>query len=188
MIPQKLTGSLLKSNAKFVLTGALLLMPLLYNGFGLSPLFIKGICLAVFLLYIAIIDWQCGLIFDRLLAVMLAAGICFLFFSSISLANAFLAGSSFFCMLLLFRFLSRGGIGGGDIKLAFVLGIWLGYPGTVIAALLSVWLGGAFAAVLLLHGTTKKRIAFGPFLAAGAMLAFIYGEKLIMLYRRLFYV
>lgn len=189
MMSQTLTTALLKSHLKFVLTGSLLLLPLLYNTFGISPLFAKGLCFAPFLLYIAVIDWQCGLIFDKLLAVMLAVGICFHFIcDSSSLMNLIASGAAFCGLLIVLRLLSRGGMGGGDIKLAFVLGIWLGCPCTIIAGLLSFWIGGAFAALLLLSGTAKKQIAFGPFLALGAMLAFIYGEKLITLYRRFFYV
>ena len=81
-----------------------------------------------------------------------------------------------------------GDSGGGDIKLAFVLGIWLNFPQTLWAALSAFWLGGFWGLTILLKGTAQRYIAFGPFLAIGALLAFLFGTDLYAIYRSLFYV
>ena len=63
------------------------------------------------------------------------------------------------------------GLGGGDVKLALLLGAALG--GAILPALLLGTLAGAVAAVVLLvrHGARARRMAmpFGPFLAFGAI-------------------
>ncbi|MGE3795318.1 MAG: prepilin peptidase [Dehalococcoidia bacterium] len=65
------------------------------------------------------------------------------------------------------------GMGGGDVKLAALLGVIAGVPG-VLAALTVVVFGGACAAVALIvmrHG--GGAIPYGPFLAAGAVVAMV---------------
>lgn len=70
---------------------------------------------------------------------------------------------------------SRGGIGGGDVYLAPLLGLMLGYSsfGAVMRGTFAgFFLGALFAIVLLLKGYgTKHRFAFGPFLIIGAIWA-----------------
>jgi prepilin signal peptidase PulO-like enzyme (type II secretory pathway) len=68
---------------------------------------------------------------------------------------------------------SRGGLGMGDAKLCFLLGAGLGW--NVIGALLFASIGAFIAAVTILVrrgvGARKETFAFGPFLAAGGILA-----------------
>jgi leader peptidase (prepilin peptidase)/N-methyltransferase len=65
------------------------------------------------------------------------------------------------------------GMGLGDVKLAAVLGVYLGTR--VLAAMLVAFAAGSLAGVILLvrHGWGARRqtIPFGPFLALGALLA-----------------
>ncbi len=71
---------------------------------------------------------------------------------------------------------SRGdgrGMGGGDVKLAALLGAIAGVPG-VLAALTVAVFGGACAAVaLMVLRCGGSAIPYGPFLAAGALLAMV---------------
>lgn len=68
---------------------------------------------------------------------------------------------------------SRGGLGMGDAKLCFLLGAGLGW--NVIGALLFASIGAFIAAVTILvrrgMGARKETFPFGPFLAAGGILA-----------------
>ncbi|WP_437796119.1 prepilin peptidase [Mitsuokella multacida] len=75
------------------------------------------------------------------------------------------------------RTLSRGGIGLGDVKYAAAFGIWLGWQGTLLALALSLALGACLVLVLLGTGRLgrRDRLAFGPFLSAGAYLSYIGG-------------
>jgi leader peptidase (prepilin peptidase)/N-methyltransferase len=84
---------------------------------------------------------------------------------------------SFTAILLTFMFLSlasKRGIGAGDVRLAAVLAMFLGYLGAqyVFQGLaLGFMLGGVFALFLLItrRATRNTRIAFGPYICIGAM-------------------
>ena len=87
--------------------------------------------------------------------------------------------ASFFITLALFALFaafSKGGIGGGDVRLAPVLAMFLGWLGAshVYIGLGSGFiLGGIAAAGMLItrRASTSTRIAFGPFLCIGAVIA-----------------
>lgn len=73
----------------------------------------------------------------------------------------------------LLRFAYPPGMGFGDVKLAGVLGIYLGYLGwghVFAGTFLAFLLGSAWSVTLLLarKGTLKSAIPFGPFMLAGA--------------------
>jgi leader peptidase (prepilin peptidase)/N-methyltransferase len=78
-----------------------------------------------------------------------------------------------------------GGMGMGDVKLAAVMGLFLGRavaPAMLIAMLAGV-LAGAF--VIARQGARagrKTAVPFGPFLALGALVAIFVGEDLVRLY------
>lgn len=79
-------------------------------------------------------------------------------------------------VLVVWRALSRGQLGSGDVAVAPMLGFFLGWSGidVVLAGLLiAAVLGGAFAVLgLLTHRLRRQsRFAFGPFLMAGSMIA-----------------
>lgn len=89
----------------------------------------------------------------------------------------FLAGGG---TLLAIALLSRGGIGGGDVKLAAVLGLILGLRLTAAALFLS-FVAGSVAGLALVAARKagmKDAIPFGPFLGAGAVAASLFGERL----------
>ena len=182
--------SLLKKHFPGAAIGMLVLTPLLYQCFGPSFSFLRGTLLTIFLLYITIFDLYYQLIFDRVLWAMLACGLLFLISPDAPALWGTLAAACIFSgFLLLLRLITRGGMGGGDIKLAFVLGIWLGPLPTLVAALSAFWLGGLAAFLLLVftRAGRKAKIPFGPFLAAGAFIACLYAFKLAALYGSIFY-
>jgi leader peptidase (prepilin peptidase) / N-methyltransferase len=78
-----------------------------------------------------------------------------------------------FGFFLLLRILSRAGMGGGDVKLAGVLGLFLGWAGwdaLIVGLVAAFLLGGLYSAALLLAGRASSTTAvpFGPFLLGGA--------------------
>lgn len=79
---------------------------------------------------------------------------------------------------------SRGGMGMGDVKLAGVMGFFLGPPSAFAALLLAVLAGGFWGAILLLFGRKGRKdfIPFGPFLAMGGLLAIFAGPALVTWY------
>ena len=74
-------------------------------------------------------------------------------------------------IFLLLAIISRGALGGGDIKLIFALGFWLGTE-KLLDTILAGTIAGGVAALLMLLAKQKDRdsyIAYGPYLALSAI-------------------
>ncbi len=79
----------------------------------------------------------------------------------------------------------RSGLGMGDVKLAAMLGTWLGGVGTLTALTVGVLLAAAAGLLLLLRGgrgSLQLRIPLGSFLCAGAALTLFFGDPLLKWY------
>jgi len=79
---------------------------------------------------------------------------------------------------------SRGGLGDGDVRLSPLLGMYLGWlnPGLALVGLFYGFiLGALIGVVLMIVGKAGRRtqLPFGPFLAAGSIVAIFYGQNLI---------
>jgi len=96
--------------------------------------------------------------------------------------SALLGGAAGFVLMLLPYLLTRGrGMGYGDVKLAAFIGLMSGFPLVLVALLVGIIAGGLVAVFLLVSRMVKSRkaaIPYGPFLAAGAMVALIWGDKI----------
>lgn len=77
-----------------------------------------------------------------------------------------------------------GGMGGGDIQLMAVAGLFLGFKSTIITLLLSFIIGGAAGALLILlkKKTRKDYIPFGPWISAAAAIAVFLGNSIVNWY------
>ena len=103
-----------------------------------------------------------------LLRAALGAGALFAFFFALALAHP-------------------SGMGFGDVKLAGVIGLVLGYLGwgaVVVGAFAGFFLGAVVGVAVLATGAggRKTAIPFGPFMVAGALLSLLYGGALASLY------
>lgn len=89
-----------------------------------------------------------------------------------------LAGGVFFYLVAL---VSKGGMGGGDIKLIAMIGAFLGWKGTFFTILVGALAGSVVGLSLISIGKKgrKDKVPFGPFLALGAMLYILVGNNLI---------
>ena len=95
--------------------------------------------------------------------------------------NGLILGISNFIFYLLVFLFSRGAIGFGDVKLSFMLGIYLGNGGFDISKLFLAnfisWLA-ALAAIVLLRSLDRQieqgRIAFAPFLFIGTGIELVF--------------
>ena len=108
--------------------------------------------------------------------------------STIGLQSAVLGLVLFTGTLLAVAVLSAGGMGGGDIKLAGVIGAFLGPVGAGMTLVISSLTGGLWAACLLGQGKAERKstIRFGPFLAGAAWLVWMYQEEILVWYMRQF--
>jgi len=89
-----------------------------------------------------------------------------------------------FGLLLLIALVSNGGMGGGDIKLFALLGFILGVKLVLLTFFFSVVYGAVIGMLLMLLRIMKKRqpVPFGPFIAAGALTAYYFGDKIVQWY------
>ncbi len=153
--------------------------------FGLTCKGMAGLFLFSLFLVIALIDLQHQIIPNGLVLTLLAGGIIYHFGSEeLSLFQRLLGLAVGLTVLLLIALLSRGGMGGGDIKLLAVMGFWLGLGGVLATLFLAALIGSIVGIVLIISGRKKRKdpIPFGPFLAIGFLLVFLYGEQLMNLY------
>ena len=92
------------------------------------------------------------------------------------------AASAFFLLIVL---VSRGKwMGVGDIKLAFFMGLFLGFPNILVALFFAFLIGGIIGVGLILAKikTLKSEVPFGPFLVTATFIALFWGEKIIFWY------
>lgn len=79
---------------------------------------------------------------------------------------------------------SRGGMGGGDIKMMAMVGSFMGWKSVLLTTFAGSLLGsfvGIFLMVVKGKGR-KTKVPFGPFLAAGALISLFYGQEIFSLY------
>jgi leader peptidase (prepilin peptidase)/N-methyltransferase len=79
---------------------------------------------------------------------------------------------------------SNGGMGDGDVRLAPLLGMYLGWinPGIVAPGLFFGFIAGAVVGVAMMagdSGSRKTAVPFGPFLALGTVIAIFLGQPFV---------
>ncbi|MEA2098243.1 MAG: prepilin peptidase [Patescibacteria group bacterium] len=97
---------------------------------------------------------------------------------------AVLAGGFFYAIVVI----TKGkGMGGGDIKLGFLMGLILGWPLVLVALFLSFIIGSVVGIFLVFAGNKKMKsmIPFGPFLVLGTFISLFWGERIMKWYLNL---
>lgn len=134
------------------------------------------------------IDFDHQILLDNILLMMLPTGVIYAYYALPdmwdSLYGALFAGG----LMLLIFILSRGGMGAGDVKLGFVLGVWLGLKASIVCLMLAFVLGGIIGVLLLATGIKQRKdsIPFGPFMCLGAYISLLFSPYLIYFYWNLF--
>jgi leader peptidase (prepilin peptidase)/N-methyltransferase len=85
--------------------------------------------------------------------------------------------------------LGQPAMGGGDPKLAAMIGAWLGWQALLVTAFLACILGsiGGVFAMFLGRLNRGQPMPFGPYLALGAVLTIFWGSTMIATYKSLFF-
>lgn len=109
-----------------------------------------------------------------------------------ALLRAAIGGAILYAFYFLLRLIRPAGMGGGDVKLAGVVGIclaWLGWGPLIVGAFAAFLLGGVFGIALLLARRAGRRTAipFGPWMLAGAWVGILAGDTIARLYLGLFF-
>jgi prepilin signal peptidase PulO-like enzyme (type II secretory pathway) len=92
----------------------------------------------------------------------------------------------FFLLIIL---ITRGkGMGWGDVKLVFLMGLILGWPQILAALFLAFFAGAVFGIGLIIVGKKQwqSQIPFGPFLVGGALIALFWEAQIMNFYRTIF--
>ncbi len=110
------------------------------------------------------------------------------FLLSITLLDSlygFILGSIVFILIIL---ISKGGMGGGDLKLMAMIGLFVGLRGTATAMLLGFVAGAVVGVYFMIRGklTRKDALPFAPFLALGTVIEVFFGDQLWNWYINLF--
>lgn len=97
------------------------------------------------------------------------------------ITSTLLGGAAAFALLLVIGAVYPGAMGGGDIKLSLALGLFLGFPNSLVGLVFGFVAGGLVGLVLILSRMRKLKdmIPFGPFLAGGALAAFWWGAQVL---------
>lgn len=171
-----------------LLTG--IILTILYFNIGINIDFIYYLFLFSLLIIITFIDIKHqiipdGLILSILIGTILYKSIQYLLFDvPINLLNGligFIISSLFFLIIII---VSKGGMGGGDLKLIGVFGFILGFPEIILNIFLSFIIGG-MVSILLLAFKIKGRkdpIPFGPFIILGFIVTLFWGTCIISWY------
>ena len=98
--------------------------------------------------------------------------------------EALAAGAGYFGVMLVIALIAKGGFGFGDVKLAFVLGVFAGYGGWELAALAAFggfFVGGVSSVVLIVTRIRGRKdfIPFGPPMMVAAWIAIVWGSEIL---------
>ena len=151
----------------------------------LALMFVLTSCLIL----ISLIDYKTQIIPDGLVAAIAVSGMLYnLLYVPQGVVDMLFGGAVGFAVMLVIFVISRGGMGGGDVKLNAAVGLWLGVEGTLLFLLLAFIMGGVISLLLLVSGVKSKGdvIPFGPFLCLAAFVTVLYQPFLFNFYWQLF--
>lgn len=166
-----------------ITTGILFALVVLYFGISSIPLILYYLFLVFSLIAIFFTDLKYGIIPDKVLFPAILVSFVYLLLNTQYLILNTISGvGSFLFFLLLFLITKGRGMGLGDVKYAFFMGLFLGFP-KIISGLYVAFLTGALVSLILIIGGKKKfrgsTVPFGPFLVIGTLVGYIWGDKIM---------
>ncbi|MBE3089203.1 MAG: prepilin peptidase [Actinobacteria bacterium] len=172
------------------ITGLIYLI--IYLIYGLSIQTLIYIILSSALIIIAFIDLNQQIIPDVISLPGIAIGFILSFFvpyiAFINSALGVVVGGGVILIIglggsVIFK---KEAMGGGDIKLAAMIGAFLGWRYIIISLFLGFFLGALIGIILIMTKIKKREdvIPFGPFIILGSFITLIWGEKIISWYLR----
>lgn len=178
-----------------LLTGIMFM--LIYIKFGYEFKTLYYIFLISILIIITFIDIDYFIIPDKLVLVgsvfaiilnFLGQGILFLD----GIKGALISAGAVLLVIFIVEFIVKKEVmGGGDIKLYAMIGLFLGMKLSLLTVLLSVYIGGVYGIIVIIYHKIKKcefnsMIPFGPFISIAAVISILYGNNIIEFYIKTF--
>ncbi|HHY13458.1 MAG TPA: prepilin peptidase [Thermoanaerobacterales bacterium] len=171
-----------------IITGVLFLYS--YKRFDFTFDLFKVLILISILIISTFTDIEHGIIPDKIvipgMLIALVLNIIFCIYNLPSFIGGFLLGGGF---LLLLSIISKGGMGGGDIKLFAMIGLFLGFKLTTLSLLLSFIFGSIIGLIFMILKFKKPKdtIPFGPFIALASIISVFFGDEIIFWYINRFF-
>ena len=163
---------------------------IIYLIYGLSVQTLIYIILSSALIIIAFIDLNEQIVPDVISLPGIVTGFIISFFvpyiSFINSALGVVVGGGIILIIALVgsMIFKKEAMGGGDVKLAAMIGAFLGWRYTIISLFLGFFLGALVGIFLVLSKIKSKEdmVPFGPFIALGSLITLLWGEKIIAWY------
>jgi leader peptidase (prepilin peptidase)/N-methyltransferase len=165
---------------------------------GLTVQLLISCLLVSSLIVITFIDLDLSIIPDRITVSGMIVGLLCSFFNArlgsgwsavlTSGIGLFVGGVLYYVIAVLGSILfKKESMGGGDIKLAAMLGAFLGWKGILLTSFFAFFLGAIIGGIVLLASSQRShtRIPFGPFLAMGAVVYIFSGDFILNAYWQL---
>ena len=143
------------------------------------------------LITIFVIDLKEGIIPDILIVLLTGVTVIYrIFYSSGGFIPDLAAGLVFAFLFLFLVVMTRGrGMGLGDVKFAFLMGFFLGFP-KIIAAFYIAFLTGTIISLILIilrKKSMKSTIPFGPFLVVSTVVSYYYGFNIVKFFQKIYF-
>ncbi len=170
-------------------TGFLFLLAFIFSSPDLGFMIYEWIIFS-FLVLIFVFDLKHYIIPDKVVYPAIVVAILFIILNLYivnhkSIIGPLAAGLSASAFFLLIWLVSRGKwMGFGDVKLAFLMGLFLGWPNILVGLFLAFLMGSIVGLILiaLKKKKMKSEVPFGPFLVLGTFVGLFWGEKIIHWY------
>ena len=174
----------------WVVAGTAALFAALGVRFGADWALPAYLVLAASLLSISVIDLRLQIVPNRIVyptlavAIPLLLGAALLHHDNGAIGTAAIGSIGAWVFLLVVHLIQPGGMGFGDVRLAAILGMYLGFLGVrlVLWGMLAGFLLGAVIGLgLIVFGGRgrKEAVPFAPFLAAGTLLAICFSQQIL---------
>jgi leader peptidase (prepilin peptidase)/N-methyltransferase len=161
----------------------------IYWLYGISFQTVLVMALFSVLLVISIIDIRHSMIPNGLVLFIAIIAIIHLILNNDNIIQYIIGFFAVSGLLFLIAIITRGQMGGGDIKLMAVSGLFLGWQNIILALFIGSVIGSVIGLILIGLKVVKRkqRIPFGPFLAMGILISELFGTTIIQSYLDLFY-
>ncbi len=156
-----------------------------YVVFGAVWYVIPALIFIYVLMLIACIDLDIMEIPNGLVLIILVLGVIMFIMSFFGYGNLkwydYLIGAAAISVPFFIIALITGGVGGGDIKLLFAAGLFLGWRFTVIGTVMGALIASLWSVVMLVRNGkgAKSRLPLGPALAIGLIITLLCGDYLL---------
>ena len=158
-----------------IATGLLFLLNFQFSIFNFQSIFVYLIL--IFLMFSAVFDFKYMILPDFSTVILILLSLVFIK----NINNVYCAFGASGFLYLLYLITKGRGMGLGDVKYAVFMGLFLGWPKTLIAFYIAFIIGAIVGVILMILKKKQFRseIAFGPFLILGTILAWWWGEAII---------